>query len=41
MYQKFANANKFSDWLKDLTRLALAPLEDGSLKIIDITEDDQ
>jgi hypothetical protein len=41
MYQKFANANKFSEWLKDLIRLALAPLEDGSLKIIDITEDDQ
>jgi hypothetical protein len=41
MYQKFANAIKFSDWLKDLTKLALEPLENGSLKITDITEDDQ
>jgi hypothetical protein len=41
MYQKFANANKFSDWLKDLTKLALEPLENGSLKIMDIKDDDQ
>lgn len=40
MYQKYANANKFSDWLKDLAKLALEPLENGSLEIIDMTEDD-
>jgi regulatory protein YycI of two-component signal transduction system YycFG len=39
MYQKFANANKFSDWLKDLQKLALEPLENGSLEIIDDMED--
>lgn len=33
MYQKFANANKFSDWLKDLTKLALEPLESGQLEL--------
>ena len=41
MYQKFANANRFSDWLKDLLKLALEPLENGSLEIIDETEDDE
>jgi hypothetical protein len=33
MYQKFANANKFSDWLKDLIKLALEPLESGQLEL--------
>jgi len=33
MYQKFANANKFSDWLKDLSKLALEPLESGQLEL--------
>ena len=41
MYQKFANANKFSNWLKDLTKLALEPLENGKLELIDISEDDE
>ena len=41
MYQKYANANKFSDWLKDLSKLALEPLENGSLEIIDDMEDDE
>jgi hypothetical protein len=41
MYQKYANANKFSDWLKDLIKLALEPLETGSLELIDDSEDDE
>jgi hypothetical protein len=41
LYQKFANANKFSEWLKDLTKLALEPLENGSLKLLDEMEDDE
>jgi hypothetical protein len=32
-YQKYANANKFSDWLKDLIKLAVIPLEIGSLTL--------
>ena len=40
MYQKYSNANKFSDWLRDLMRLALDPLESGSLVVPDVTEDD-
>ena len=40
MYQKYANANKFSDWLKDLVKLALEPLEVGTLELIDESEDD-
>ncbi len=32
-YQKYANANIFSDWLKDLVKLAVIPLESGSLKV--------
>lgn len=27
-YQKYVNADKFSDWLQDLLRLALKPLEE-------------
>jgi len=27
-YQKYANAHRFSDWLQDLLRLALKPLEE-------------
>jgi hypothetical protein len=41
MYQKYANANKFSDWLKDLVKLALEPLEVGTLELIDESEDDE
>ncbi len=40
MYQKYSNANKFSDWLRDLIRLALDPLESGFLVVPDVTEDD-
>ncbi len=32
-YQKYANANLFSDWLKDLLKLAVIPLESGRLKV--------
>lgn len=28
-YQKYANARTFSDWLNDLLRLAIRPLEKG------------
>jgi len=41
MYQKYANANKFSDWLKDLVKLALEPLEVGTLELLDEPEDDE
>lgn len=30
-YQKYANAMRFSDWLKDLRRLAIIPIESGEL----------
>lgn len=30
-YQKYANATRFSDWLKDLRRLAIIPIERGEL----------
>lgn len=32
-YQKYANARLFSDWLKDLIKLAVIPLESGGLKV--------
>ena len=32
-YQKFDNANIFSDWLKDVLKLAVIPLESGNLKV--------
>ena len=32
-YQKFANANTFSDWLKDLIKLAITPLETGAMSL--------
>lgn len=41
IYQKYANANKFSDWLKDLIKLALEPLEVGTLELLDESEDDE
>lgn len=41
MYQKYANANKFSDWLKDLVKLALEPLEVGTLELLDESVDDE
>jgi hypothetical protein len=34
-YQKYANANTFSDWLKDLIKLAVAPIEKGGVKLPD------
>jgi len=38
MYQKYANALRFSDWLKDLVKLALEPLESGALPLPDPEE---
>ena len=32
-YQKYANAGTFSDWLKDLVKLAIIPIESGSIKL--------
>jgi len=32
-YQKYSNAGTFSDWLKDLIKLAVIPLESGELKL--------
>jgi hypothetical protein len=32
-YQKYANADTFSDWLKDLIKLAVNPLETGALSL--------
>ncbi|MCW3992633.1 MAG: hypothetical protein NWE79_07975 [Candidatus Bathyarchaeota archaeon] len=32
-YQKYANAETFSSWMRDLIRLAVIPLESGGLKI--------
>ncbi len=33
MYQKFPNSRKFSDWYKDLIKLAIEPLENGDLEL--------
>ncbi len=33
LYQKYANAGTFSEWLKDLIKLAVSPLESGALKL--------
>ena len=41
MYQKYSNASKFSDWLKDLTKLILEPLENGSLTVPDVEDDEE
>jgi len=32
-YQKYANAETFSSWLKDLIKLAVIPLESGRLML--------
>ncbi|MGD2201595.1 MAG: hypothetical protein PVJ38_08200 [Candidatus Bathyarchaeota archaeon] len=32
-YQKYANARTFSDWLKDLVKFAVTPLEEGELEL--------
>lgn len=34
-YQKYANADTFSDWLKDLIKLAIIPLESGAIRLPD------
>ena len=34
-YQKFSNAYTMSNWLKDLIKLGLIPLESGSLSPVD------
>jgi len=40
MYQKYANANRFGEWMKDLMKLALDPLESGSLKVPEEPEEE-
>jgi len=40
MYQKYANANRFGEWMKDLMKLALEPLESGSLKLPEEPEEE-
>ena len=32
-YQKYANAEAFSSWLRDFIRLAVVPLESGALEV--------
>lgn len=32
-YQKYANARIFSDWLKDLIRIVIVPLERGEISV--------
>ena len=32
-YQKYTNAGTFSDWLKDLIKLAVIPIESGTIKL--------
>jgi len=32
-YQKYANADTFSNWLKDLIKLAVVPIESGDLQL--------
>jgi hypothetical protein len=32
-YQKYTNADTFSDWLKDLIKLAIVPIESGAIKL--------
>ena len=32
-YQKYTNAGTFSDWLKDLIKLAVVPIESGTIKL--------
>jgi len=34
-YQKYANADTLSNWLKDLIKLAVVPLESGALTLHD------
>ncbi len=41
MYQKYANANRFSDWMKDLMRFALEPLETGALQLPEEQEEEE
>ena len=32
-YQKYANAVTFSEWLKDLIKLAIVPIESGTIQL--------
>jgi len=32
-YQKYTNADTFSSWLKDLIKLAVAPIEEGDIEL--------
>ena len=41
MYQKYPNATTFSGWFRDLLKLALEPLEDGTLPIPENEEDEE
>ena len=41
LYQKYPNATNFSNWLKDLIKLALEPLENGKLTLPAEKEDDE
>jgi len=41
MYQKYPNAQYFSSWLRDLIKLALEPLESGTLRLPEEPEEDE
>ena len=40
-YQKYTNAQIFSDWFKDLVKLAIEPLESGALVLPDEDESEE
>ncbi|MCJ7574087.1 MarR family transcriptional regulator [Candidatus Bathyarchaeota archaeon] len=40
-YQKYANAQIFSGWFKDLIKLAIEPLESGALALPDEDESEE
>ena len=40
-YQKYANAQTFSGWFKDLIKLAIEPLESGALALPDEDESEE
>jgi hypothetical protein len=40
LYQKYPNATNFSNWLRDLLKLALEPLENGQLTLPEDDEDE-
>jgi DNA-binding transcriptional regulator GbsR (MarR family) len=41
LYQKYANAQIFSGWFKDLIKLAIEPLESGVLALPDEDESEE